>query len=150
MDRRLLPVVVTALAVASLTPVAGAKPGPPAVWGSTLVAPRLVPGRVGTYVYTATSGDALQLTVTLEKLPLQLRLLRIGSTPYRLVAGRATWTLQFPPGEGLTNRIAIRVRTAATARVGSTICVTLRQVAESGGGVPEVVPKRVCRLVQRP
>jgi hypothetical protein len=149
MDRRRL-TCLSALLLAALAPAAGARPGPPAVWSSTLTAPRLVAERTGSYVYGATSADALHLTVTLEKLPPQLRLLRIGSTPYRLVAGRATWSLNFPAGEGITNRIAVRVRVAAAARVGSTVCVTLRQVAESGGGVPEVVPKRACAKVQRP
>jgi hypothetical protein len=142
--------LIPLLGLAALAPGAGARPGPPAVWSSTLTAPRLVPGRTGSYVYRATSADALHLTITLEKLPLQLRLLRIGSTPYRLVAGRATWTLNFPAGEGITNRIAIRVRLAATARVGSTVCLALRQVAESGDGVPEVVPRRACVKVQLP
>ena len=137
------------LLLAALVPAAGARPGPPAIWSSTLVAPKLVPARTGVFVYRATTADALSLTVTLEKLPPQLRLLRLGSTPYRLVGGRATWTLNFPAGEGITSRIGIRVGVARTARVGGTVCINLRQIAESGGGVPEIVPKRVCRVVQR-
>lgn len=123
------------------------RPPPPADWSSAVAHPRMVPGARVVYEYRASSADAFDLTVSVTKLPAALRLVRVGSTPYRLVDGRPTWTLRFPGGPA-TRSVRIRLEVKASTRIGARLCFTLRQVA-TNGGVPDVVPLAVCDDVRR-
>lgn len=141
--------LVASLALLAAVPVfASARPGPAPVWSSSVVIPRLAPGTTTTVVYSATTADTLVLTVALERLPPSLQLLRTGSTGYRLAGKSPTWTLLFASGAASTKQLLWRVRVARSARIGSRLCLELRQVARgAGGGAPDVVPERVCARV---
>ena len=142
--------LLASLALLTAVPVlADARPAPPPVWSSSVATPRLTPGHTATFVYSATTADTLVLTVSVKQLPDALRLLRAGSTSYRLDGKRPTWTLLFAAGPESTKRLVWRVRVARSARAGSRLCLTLRQVARGASGGPDVVPGRVCATVVR-
>ena len=130
-------IVAATAAALCLAGTAGAgRPPPPPDWSSRLSQPVLRPGALVTYRYQATSADPLQLRVSVTALPHQLRL-----------AGRATWLLEFPGDATVTRRAGIRIRIRSTARVGSKLCLTLRQRALNVGA-DDLVAKRVCGLVR--
>jgi hypothetical protein len=138
------------LALLAAIPVfASAGPGPGPVWSSSVASPRLTPGTAATFVYSATTADTLVLSVTLKQLPPSLQLLRTGSTGYRLASKSPTWTLLFAAGAKSTKKLLWRVQVARSARVGTRLCLTLRQVARGARGGPDVVPGRVCATVTR-
>jgi hypothetical protein len=143
--------VLASLALLAGIPVlASARPAPPPVWSSSVVIPTLTPGATTTVVYSATTADTLVLTVALKQLPPSLQLVRTGSTGNRLAGKSPTWTLLFASGAESTKRLLWRVRVASSARVGSRLCLALRQGARgAGGGAPDVVPRRVCATVAR-
>jgi hypothetical protein len=128
---------------------AGGRPPPPPDWSAHVAPPVLVPGAVVTYEYRVTSSDAFDLRVSLLKLPPQLALVKTGTSRYLVADGRPTWDLAFAGGRAgrVARTFKLRVKVLATARVGSRLCVTLRQVA-SNGGMPDVVALPVCATVQ--
>jgi hypothetical protein len=128
---------------------AGGRPPPPPDWSAHVAPPTLAPGAVVTYVYRLTSSDAFDMRVSLLKLPPQLMLVQRGTSRHALEDGRPTWRLALPGGRAgeVTRTFSLRVKVAPTARVGSRLCVTLRQVA-SNGGVPDVVALPVCATVR--
>ena len=138
------------LALLAAIPVfASARPGPPPVWSSSVASPPLTPGKTATFVYSATTADTLVLTVTLKQLPPSLQLLRAGSTGYRLAGKSPTWTLLFAAGAESTKKLLWRVQVARSARVGTRLCLTLRQVARGPRAGQDVLPGRVCATVTR-
>ena len=142
--------LLASLAVLAAVPVfASAGPAPPPVWSSSVAIPRLTPDATTTVVYSATTADTLVLTVTLQQLPPSLKLLRAGSTSYRLAGKTPTWTLLFAAGEKSTKKLLWRVQVARSARVGTRLCLALKQVARGARGGPDVVPVRVCTTVKR-
>lgn len=142
--------LLASLALLVAVPVfASARPVPPPVWSSSVAIPRLTPGTTATFVYSATTADTLVLTVTLKQLPPPLRLLRAGSTGYRLTGKSPTWTLLFAAGEESTKKLLWRVQVARSAQVGTRLCLTLRQVARGARSGPDVVTARVCTTVTR-
>jgi hypothetical protein len=124
------------------------RPPPPAEWASRISGPRLAAGSSATFVYRASSADALRLTVSLQPLPKDLRLVRSRTTPYATFAGRPRWELRFPGRSATERRITLRIRVLPTAPVGRRLCFTLLQVA-SNGGVADVVPRSACARVNR-
>jgi hypothetical protein len=128
---------------------AGGRPPPPPDWSAHVAQPTLVPGTVATYEYGVTSSDAFVMRVSLLKLPPQLALVPTGTSRHAMADGRPMWALEFPGGRAgrLTRTFRLRVKVAPSARVGSKLCVTLRQVA-SYGGVPDVVELPVCATVR--
>jgi hypothetical protein len=144
-----------ALLLASLALLAGipvfasARPGPPPVWSSSVASPPLTPGKAATFVYSATTADTLVLAVTLKQLPPTLQLLRAGSTGFRLAGKSPTWTLLFAAGAESTKKLLWRVQVARSARVGTRLCLTFREVARGARGGPDVLSGRVCATVTR-
>jgi hypothetical protein len=135
-------------AALGIVPAAGAsKPPPPPDWDSTYNLSRLLPGRTATFWYSVDSADAVDVHVTLTTLPPALRLLDAGTTPYRRVAGKPTWTLSLPGGHSAVRGLRFRVRVSSRSRRGDLPCFTLRQSATSGGK-PDVIPLRLCYRVQ--
>jgi hypothetical protein len=153
MDTRLRrgALLLASLALLATVPVlASARPAPTPVWGSSIASPRrLTPGSATTFTYAATTTDTLVLTVAIRQLPPSLRLLRTGSTGYMLTGQSPTWTLLFAAGPESTKRLVWRFRVAGSARPGSALCFTVRQVARGAGGPPDVVSERVCTAVAR-
>jgi hypothetical protein len=134
----ILRVLTAAVAALGLAGAASAdRPGPPPEWSSRLSQPLLRPGALVTYRYEATSADPLPLRVYVTTLPRQLRL-----------AGPGSWLLGFPGDTAVTRRAAIKIRVRSTARVGTSICLTLRQHALNHGA-DDFVAKRVCGRVRR-
>jgi len=128
---------------------AGGRPPPPPDWSAHVAPPTLVQGAIATYVYRVTSSDAFDLRVSLWRLPSQLTLVKTGTSRHAIADGRPTWQLAFPGGRAgeVERTFRLRVKVAPTARVGSRLCLTLRQVS-SYGGVPDVVAMPVCATVR--
>ena len=131
--------IVAAAVIAALCAGAASagRPGPPPEWSSRLSQPLLRPGVVVMYRYQATSADSLRLRVSVNALSRQLRL-----------AGPTAWLLEFPGDSAVTRRAGIRIRVRSTARVGSSLCLTLQQHALNHGA-DDFVAKRVCGRVKR-
>lgn len=126
---------------------AGGRPPPPPDWSAHVAPPELVPGAVATYEYRVTSTDAFDMRVSLLKLPPHLTLVPTGTTRHVIADGRPTWQLAFPGTGHVARTFKLRVKVHPKARVGSRLCVTLRQVA-SNGGMPDVVALPVCATVR--
>jgi hypothetical protein len=141
--------LVVALAALAVTASAAGRPPPPPDWSSRVERPRLSPGAIVAYTYRATSDDAFDLHVTLQSLPRGARVLRPGTSPYRLVAGKPTWTLRFSGRRREDRSFRLRVRVPAAARAGARFCLVLRQVARYGG-VPDDVSLPVCDTLRAP
>jgi hypothetical protein len=129
----------------SLVAAAVQKPPPPPVFESGIRHGPLVAGQLATFTYRIESADAFTLTLT--QLPSALTVLRLGSSPYRLVGGRPTWTRTLP-GRTLSSRsVQVRVR-LGRAWAGRNVCLRMEERL-AYGGVPDVFEKRSCGTVAR-
>jgi hypothetical protein len=138
-------VAALALLAPSVVVAAAQKPPPPPVFESGIQHGQLIAGRIATFTYRIESADAFTLTLTQQRSALTV--LRTGSSPYRLVAGRPTWTRALP-GRTLSGRsVQVRVR-LGPAWAGRNVCLKLEEKL-TYGGVPDVFEKRSCGTVGR-
>jgi hypothetical protein len=142
---RLCALTGVVLVAPSLALAAALKPPPPPEYSSSIRQPALVAGRTVTFAYRVESADAFELTLTQQ--PSALRVVRVGSSPYRLVAGRPTWTLSLPGRAVTTRSVQIRVR-LERGWAGRNVCLKLQE-SLAYGGVPDVFQQRSCGIVTR-
>ena len=121
------------------------KPPPPPVFESGIQHGPLVAGRIATFTYRIESADAFTLTLTQQRSALTV--LRTGSSPYRLVSGRPTWTRALPGRTPSSRSVQLRVR-LGLAWAGRNVCLKLEERL-TYGGVPDVFEKRSCGTVGR-